>query len=238
MSVVAVIPARGGSKGIPRKNLEPLAGKPLIAWTIEAALEARTLDRVLVSTDDAAIAAAAERHGAEVPFLRPAPLGEDGVHAIHVMLHAVDWLERTGELPEAVVMLLPTSPLRSSADIDAAVKTFRAGDGAPVVAVYASDKTAISLRWVVEGRLTPILPLPDPNVQRQDAQQLYAVNGAIYVAEPARLRREGTFHAPDAIGLEMPRLRSIDVNTREDLLLAEFLLDRLSAQQPKGAVAP
>src|SRR5690349_8046730 len=119
--VLAVIPARGGSKSIPRKNLAALAGKPLIVWTIEAASASQCLTRVVVSTDDPEITAVAAAAGAEVPFVRPAELAQDETPAIEPILHAVDWLDQhEGYRPDFVMILQPTSPLRQAEDIDAA----------------------------------------------------------------------------------------------------------------------
>src|SRR3990170_965342 len=121
-TVLAVIPARGGSKSIPRKNIKPLGGKPLIGWTIDAALQSRMLSRVIVSTDDAEIAQAARECGAETPFLRPPELAQDDSSSISVVLHALQWLEEQEHFsPDYVLLLQPTSPFRNAHDIRAAI---------------------------------------------------------------------------------------------------------------------
>ncbi len=225
MTTLAVIPARGGSKAIPRKNLRPLAGKPLIAWTIAAALQARRVDRVLVSTDDEEIAATARAAGAEVPFLRPAELAGDDVHSVHSVLHALDWLEaQEGATPQVVAMLLPTSPLRSARDLDRALELLENSGAPSVISVCAAGTPLGSLRWLRDGRLVPLERGGERNFQRQDVEQLYAVNGSIYVAAAESLRRHRGFHIDGAVGSVMSRLHSIDINTPEDFAIAEALM--------------
>ena len=134
--VLGLIPARGGSKSIPRKNLAPLGGKPLIAWTCEAALGARCLDRVVVSTDDEEIAAVAEAHGVAAPFRRPAALSGDQATSAEAAIHAVEWLDRhQGWRANLLVLLQPTSPLRTAAQIDAALGLMRERQAETVVSV-------------------------------------------------------------------------------------------------------
>ncbi|HEX2194610.1 MAG TPA: acylneuraminate cytidylyltransferase family protein, partial [Candidatus Limnocylindria bacterium] len=135
MSTVAIIPARGGSKGLPRKNLRLLGGEPLVVHTVRAALAARRVDRVLVSTDDAAIARAARRAGADVPFRRPPELATDHAATLPVVQHAVAWLEDHGQRVDVVVTLQPTSPLRGPAEIDAVVALLDGGDSRSAVSV-------------------------------------------------------------------------------------------------------
>ncbi|MCG8359105.1 MAG: acylneuraminate cytidylyltransferase family protein, partial [Kiloniellales bacterium] len=135
MSVVALVPARGGSKRGPRKHLAPCGGKPLLAWTVEAALGSTTIDRAILSTDDPEIAEAGRRLGLEVPFLRPREIAGDAVPMAPVMQHALTWLQQHGEKIEALVLLQPSSPLRRAAHIDAAVALFRESDVETVVSV-------------------------------------------------------------------------------------------------------
>lgn len=224
MKCIAVVPARGGSKGVPGKNLRPLAGKPLIGWTLESASEVRELDDIIVSTDDQEIAEVAQSFGASVPFVRPGDLAEDNVHAIHVILHCLDWLEREGRLPDAVMMILPTSPLRRSWHIRQALQTFAQAPDRPVISVYRSLTPMISFRWLEAGRLVPVAPAETMNMQRQDLMPLYGVNGSIYIAPPEVLRRFGTFHTETARPYVMDRLHSLDINSLDDFAMAEHLL--------------
>ena len=158
MTVLGVIPARGGSKAIPRKNLHPLGGEPLIAWTCRAAIGARTLTRTVVSTDDPEIAAAARRYGVEAPFLRPRHLAGDDTPTLPVVVHALDELAREGFVPDAVAILQPTSPFRRSEHIDAALTLLEATGADSVVTVvkvpHQFNPVSV-LRLDSLGRLVP-----------------------------------------------------------------------------------
>ncbi len=228
MSVVALIPARGGSKGIPRKNLAPLAGKPLIAWTIEAALASKNLSRVIVSTDDAEIADAARQHGADVPFLRPPELAADESGALEVALHALDWLrENAGGEPEYLLLLQPTSPLRTTADIDAAIDLARARGADAVLGVCEAEPHPYLARRVDEnGALSHFIPVPEASGPRQGFPPAYVLNGALYLNRSTSLRASRAFQPPGALALVMPRERSLDIDTPLDLRIAEALLNR------------
>lgn len=228
MKIAAIIPARGGSKGITRKNLAPLAGRPLIAWTIAAALGSTKLGRVIVSTDDAEIAEVAREHGAEVPFLRPPELAADASGALEVALHALDWLEEnTSDRPEYLLLLQPTSPLRTTADIDAAIELARARSADAVLSVCEAVPHPFLARRVDEARvLTDFLPVDEKLVRRQDFPDAYVLNGAIYLNRCASLRAARTFQPPGALAHFMPRERSLDIDTPDDLRLAELLLTK------------
>lgn len=215
MAALAIIPARGGSRGIPRKNIVDFAGKPLIAWTIEAARQAG-IARVLVSTDDAEIAGVARRFDAEVPFLRPAHLSGDNAAALPVVLHALEQVEA-----DTVVLLQPTSPLRTAADISGSLKLHQE-TGRPVVSVARAKPWLFSMSE--DGSLAPSLPVQD---RRQDAQ-FFAPNGAIYVANAMKLR-DGESWWTNAVGYEMPSERSIDIDEPADLVIARALLENSKA---------
>lgn len=236
--IVAVIPARGGSKGIPRKNLVDLGGKPLIQWTIEAAIESRALDRVIVSTEDVEIAACARSAGAEVPFLRPPELAEDSVHAVHVVLHALDWLTHARQAaPDGVMMLLPTAPLRLPDDIRGAVNLFDQHHANSVISVVDLGKYLTNLRFMDGNQLIVTAPSESRNAQRQGLRKLYSVNGSIFLAKPEVLYAAGTFHVPSALGYVMHPLNSVDINSYEDLELARLLCQKLDPwKQRRGIV--
>lgn len=226
-----IVPARGGSKGFPGKNLAPLHGRPLIAHVLRAARRAiadltDARSRLLVSTDDAAIAAVAKRHGAEVPFLRPAELAEDASSDIDALLHALDWLRDAGERdPDVVIELQAPSPLVSVEDILAALRQFTRYNGAAVVSLGPSAKP---VEWTVtlEGdHIRPLLPSVADR-PRQTFQQTYCFNGAISIISPEQLRRERTFLTPDTVGYVMPAERSVDIDTALDLRWAEVLYEQ------------
>jgi CMP-N-acetylneuraminic acid synthetase len=166
-AVVAVIPARGGSKGIPRKNLVRLGGRPLIAYTIEAARRARLVDAVLVTTDSPEIARAARRLGAEIPFRRPRALAGDAVSVVEAARHAVRWLAEQGRKPEIVVLLQPTSPLRSAARIDEAVRLLRRRRADTVVSVREPETHPWQCVRFAKGRMRFAVPRPARRLNRQ-----------------------------------------------------------------------
>jgi CMP-N,N'-diacetyllegionaminic acid synthase len=220
VSTLGVIPARGGSKGIPRKNVRLLGGRPLIAWTIEAALQSGVLDAVVVSTEDAEIAEVARSEGASVPFLRPARLAVDETPGIDPVLHALD------QLPghDTVVLLQPTSPLRTAADIRDCVGLAADRSATSVVSVSpAVDHPFWTYRVDVAGRLAPFVESP-PALRRQNLPPAYRLNGAIYLAQVAWLRRASGFVGPDTLAFVMPSVRSIDIDDEADWQAAEQLL--------------
>ncbi|MEJ8476097.1 acylneuraminate cytidylyltransferase family protein [Roseibium algae] len=225
MNCVAIIPARGGSKGVPGKNLKPLAGRPLIGWSIEEALKVDGISEVIVSTDDPEIAEISQSFGASVPFLRPDELAGDSVHAFHVILHYVEWVRQSGhKIPDAIAMLLPTAPLRRHWHITKALDLFWQAPESPVISVYKSLTPLISLRWIDDGALKPVVSAPDLNLQRQNLKPVYGVNGSIYIAKPSVLEIEGTFHTKTARPFVMDRLHSMDINSHDDFAMAEHLL--------------
>lgn len=211
--VLAVVPARGGSKGLPGKHLLEVRGRPLIAWTIDAAHGAQSIDRTVLSSDDDAIMATASRLGCDVPFRRPAELANDAAASIEVVLHAV------GALPgyDVVVLLQPTSPLRTSVDIELAFDTFRT-TGAPACVSVAP--VAQSPYWMYRlgdrATLQPVVELPSPATRRQDLPPVYALNGAVYIADVDWLRRTRTFVTCETVAHVMPAERSVDIDTAAD----------------------
>ncbi|MBW2618814.1 MAG: acylneuraminate cytidylyltransferase family protein, partial [Deltaproteobacteria bacterium] len=178
MKVLGLIPCRGGSKGIPRKNLAPLAGKPLLAWTIEQALAAGCLDRVVVSTEDEEIAAVARKWGAEVPFQRPMKLATDEASPVAVALDALDRLaEQEAYRPDYLMLLQVTSPLREAADLEAAVALARESGGEAVVGVCpAPVHPFLTRRLTADGRLVDFLDSQDQPERRQDFPPAFAIN--------------------------------------------------------------
>ncbi len=222
--ILALIPARGGSKGIPRKNIKPIAGRPLIGWTIAAARACSRIAQVVVSTDDAEIAQVAAGCGATVPFLRPAELARDDTPGVAPVLHAIEQL--TGY--DYVMLLQPTSPLRSVQDIEAAIDLAFARNADSVVSVTEPDAHPM---WTFQldeaGHLRRLLDMPSA-VRRQDLPLVYALNGAIYLARIEWLRRTGMLVTPDTLALPMPRERSVDIDTPMDWKFAEILLKDIS----------
>ncbi|MBF0283185.1 MAG: acylneuraminate cytidylyltransferase family protein [Magnetococcales bacterium] len=228
---LAVIPARGGSKGIPRKNLKPFCGKPLLAWTIETALATPGLDQVIVSTEDAEIAEVARQYGADVPFLRPAKWAEDDVSATEALLHALRMVQGCVQL---AVLLQPTSPLRLPEDILACLEACGEEEVKAAVSVAATGK---SPAWMYalgdNGLLAPLLGEDKSELQRQQLPKAYVPNGAVYVARAGWLSQSRSFFGPQTRGCVMPPERSLDIDTPLDFQLAEWLMrERLHGSTP------
>ncbi|CUW38033.1 CMP-N-acetylneuraminic acid synthetase [Magnetospirillum sp. XM-1] len=228
--ILALICARGGSKGLPGKNIRQLAGRPVIAWSVEAAMGASLVDRVVVSTDDPAIAEAARAAGAEVPFLRPVELASDTADIYDAIFHALDNLE---EEPSHVVLLQATSPLRIAADIDGCIRLCleRAAPAAATLCEPGKNPYWMFL-MDSDGTTRPLIPRDDEGRRRQDLPEAWAPNGAVYVAETGWLRRERNFwKAGVTLGYVMPTERSVDIDSLLDFRLAELLMsDRLEAK--------
>lgn len=224
-SSLALIPARAGSKRLPNKNLLPVAGKPLIAWTIEAALASGCFDRVLVSTDSEALADIAREHGAEVPFLRPAECSSDTASSMDVIRHALTWLEAESGVPETTTLLQPTSPLRTSDDIRAAFARFRDTGADSVVSVSEAEHSPLwSNTLPDDGSLAGFLRPEVLGKRSQDLPTYYRLNGAIYIARTASLLTQRSFLGMNSYAYVMPAERAVDIDHRADLLLADILL--------------
>ena len=216
--VVAIIPARSGSKGIPLKNLREIGFKPLISHTIDAALRAKTVDRVVVSTDSARIAEEAREAGAEVPFLRPSELADDKTPLAAVMKHFLTWARSDKWNIKTLVILEPTSPLRTELEIDAAVRLF----GKKKVDTVVSVEKDTSLGWEINEDGNP-RPLEPERLNRQYLRPKFKENGAIFVTKPAVVTNKTTIGKTVAL-YEMTTKKSIDVNTYWDMQLTDLLL--------------
>lgn len=223
--MVGIVTARGGSKGIPGKNVRAFAGKPLIAWALEAALKSVSVSRVIVSTDSEEIAQVSRDFGAEVPFLRPADLATDEAGSFEVVEHTLRWLEASGGgLPAEFMLLQPTSPLRTTEDIDTAAKLFSESGADAVVSVTASNPHPyLSKRTDANGRLIPLFDLLPTAIRRQDLPDAVSVNGAIYILRTAAFLRGRSFVPPDSVPFQMPGERSIDIDEPWQFEVAEAL---------------
>lgn len=228
MKVLGVIPARGGSKGIPRKNLRELGGRPLLAWTAEAALSASRLSRVVLSTDDDEIAEAGRVLGLDVPFRRPAELATDSARAIPVMQHALDEVERVGSIVyDVAVMLQPTTPFRTAADIDNTLALLEATGADSVISVVAVGGYHPARMKYLEGDRLVDPPFCEAfeNQPRQELQEMFIRNGAIYATRTAVIR-SGSLKGADCRGWTMPPERSVNIDTERDFQYAEWILGR------------
>lgn len=227
--MIAIIPARGGSKGLPGKNIKMLNGKPLIAYAIDAAQKSKYIDYVFVSTDSAEIATIAKQYGAQIPYLRPAELASDTALAVDNYIYNVNRLEEeSGRAIDAFVVLQPTSPLRISEDVDNAIELFMQ-KGADSVISYTPE--AHPIKWhkylSEDGRFENIF---DDNIlNRQDNRVSYYPNGAVYVFRTAMIR-DRKYYTDKSYAYIMPRSRSVDIDFLEDFEYAEYLLKRNANQ--------
>jgi CMP-N-acetylneuraminic acid synthetase len=231
--VLALVPARGGSKGIPRKNLQLLAGRPLVAHAVAAGCAARLVSRVLCSTDDPEIAEAARAAGAEAPFLRPAHLAQDNSEDWPVFVHALNWLEEhEGWVPDLIVNLRPTSPLRRAAHVDAAIRLLEQTGADSVKAVCLARQHPHKM-WLrqPDGQIEPYLQTPfrlsrGPDVPRAELDEVYWQNGVVDVTRREVILEQGVMIGRRVAGLVTEPEDSIDIDTPLDLALAELLLAR------------
>jgi len=212
-TVLAIIPARGGSKGVLRKNIREVAGKPLIALTIEEAKKSKYIDRLILSSDDAEIIRVAQTFGCEVPFVRPPALAQDETPGIDPVLHAMEKLPNY----EVVVLLQTTSPLRNVADIDGCIELcIRGGANACVSVTQAKQSPYWMYTLAAGGEMQPLIQTKQNFARRQDLPQSYILNGAVYVAHRDWLREHKTFVTEETLGFVMPEERSLDIDTELD----------------------
>ena len=227
MNVLGLITARGGSKGIPRKNLAPCGGQPLVYWTCRAARDARCLTRTVISTDDAEIAEYARSQGIDAPFLRPAELASDTATSIGVAQHAIAHLAEHGWNTDVLVLLQPTSPLRTAAHVDAAFALLADGFDAVVSVVEVPHRfKPWSVLKLEDGavKLYDERELPFERLRRQGQPVLYARNGPAVVVTRASVIAAGTFYGDRCAPYIMSPRESVDIDDPEDLEHADWLL--------------
>lgn len=224
-TVLAIIPARGGSKGVPRKNIREVAGKPLIAWTIESARKSKYIDRLILSSDDAEIISVAREWGCDVPFVRPAELSQDNTPGIEPVIHAINALPRY----DYVVLLQPTSPLRTVENIDKSIEICLGEHVTACVSVTEPDKSPFWMFTVdAEGKMHKLLGSETSIVRRQDLPPVYALNGAVYVADSRTIVETRSFLTESTVPYIMSKNNSIDIDTEEDLVVADIFLKRIN----------
>ena len=230
--ILVLIPARGGSKGIPGKNIKELHGHPLIAYTISEARNSKYVDDVVVSTDSPDIARVSRLYGARVPFMRPAELSGDKAKSVDALVHAVKTLQDMGNVYSVVVLLQPTSPLRRSNEIDEALEVFfDHGEMGLVSVCHVAENPVLTRRFDKYGVLHPLLPMSS-TVRRQDMPSFYHVDGAIYINSASDISSELSLN-DNPIGYQMPEGRSLDIDEIEDFIRAEEILRKLDDSEPK-----
>ena len=224
--ILAIIPARGGSKGIPRKNIRNLGGKPLISWTIEAAKKSKYIDRLILSSEDEEIIAVAKKYGCEVPFIRPAELAMDDTPGTAPVLHVIQILK---EHFDYLVLLQPTSPFRTAEDIDGAIQHCIGNKEDACVSVVESEKHPAWMFFLTERKkLAPVLDQKTLVTHRQQLAPVYVLNGAIYVVNVRVFLQEEIFLLPNrTISYQMPKERSIDIDSEFDFKQCEWIAKEL-----------
>ena len=225
MRILALIPARGGSKRLPGKNIRLLGGRPLIVWSIDVAKGIPEICDILVSTDDSAIASVARDAGALVPWLRPLKLATDTASSVDVCLHAVDWYEREHGNVDGVLLLQPTSPFRRRDTIMRGIALFRAHQGRVVLGVSPAESHPLWCFRIDGETMRPFVDDSGMHLRSQDLPPAYVVNGAFYLITPEDLRRRNSFNGEDMLPLVIDaREESIDIDTEWDWRLAETVL--------------
>lgn len=221
-TVLAIIPARGGSKGVPRKNIRHISGKPLIAWTIESALQSKFIDRTILSSEDEEIICVAKKWGCEVPFIRPVELAQDDTPGIDPILHAMEALD---EKYDYVVLLQPTSPLRAAEDIDNCIQLCIDQNANACVTVTMPDKSPYWMYTLDESnRIHSVIKTDHFFNRRQELPKVYVLNGAVYIARHDWLLENQTFLTEETIASMMPKQRSLDIDTELDISILEKIL--------------
>lgn len=226
MKVLAIIPARGGSKGLPKKNIKPLNGKPLINYSIESALKSTEIQSVMVSTDSVEIIDIAQKAGAIVPFIRPESLSSDTATSKDVLIHAIDFLQKKGQEFDYVVLLQPTSPFRRKGDIDNAIKLAVKKDADMVVSVKETESNPYYVLFEENENGLLINSKKGNFTRRQDCPKVYELNGSIYVIKVAALLTCNALKFEKTIKYEMPKHYSVDIDTQEDFDYASFILSK------------
>jgi len=229
VSTVALTCARGGSKGLPGKNVLPLAGKPLIAWAIECATSAARVDRMIVSTDSPEIAEAARAAGAEVPFMRPAELARDDSPEWLVWRHALTWLkENEGRYPDALLVVPATAPLRERQDLESALDEFEKGGADMVISVTEAHRSPYfnMVRANDDGTVGLVIPPTGVVFRRQDAPVVHDITTVGYVARPEFVMEKSGMFQGRVRAVHVPVERSLDIDTPLDFQMAEWLLAR------------
>jgi len=222
LKYLALIPARGGSKGVKNKNIRLVDGKPLISYTINTAKKSECFEDIVVSTDSEEIAKVARVYGASVPFIRPAELSYDKTKSIDVVIHALDTL---GKDYDAVCLLQPTSPLRKVEDIkEALIKYEEKGKLTLVSVAELGDPHPHKVKLIEDGSLIPFIPGTQCEVPRQLLPTCYFLNGAIYIVDVNFAKQKQTFFDENTVPYIMPSERSVNIDSESDLLLVELLL--------------
>lgn len=224
-NILAIIPARGGSKGVPKKNIKAINGEPLIAYTIKEAKKSKYIERVIVSTEDEEISRISLEYGGEVPYLRPKELAEDHTPGIDPVIHCIEWLrENENYIPEYVCLLQCTSPLRKIQIIDAAIEKIISSGTDSLVSVCESEVSPYWMKRIENDRLKDFLEETKVYTRRQDIPAVYRLNGAIYIAKTESLLKNRGWYTDSTLPFVMDKISSVDIDDMIDFRFAEFLM--------------
>lgn len=232
MEILAIIPARGGSKGLPGKNIKELDGKPLIAYTIEEACKSKYINRVIVSTEDKNIAGISERYGAEIPFLRPKELATDASLTVDTVIYTINWLRRNeGYNADYICLLQCTTPLKRAEHIDSAIEKLLSTGMDGIVSVCESEVHPYWTQVFVGDKLEYFMKQDRKMSRRQDLPDVYRFNGAIWVTRTAKILEENSLIVKNQTGYVMNVEDSVDIDTLADFEYAEMLLKKRKSSQ-------
>jgi len=226
--VLAIVPARGGSKGLPGKNIKSLCGKPLIAWSIEQGLNSKYIDKLIVSTDDKEIASISKKYGAEVPFMRPDYLASDTATSMDVFFHAIEYFENNNEIFDLIVALEPTSPLRDAQDIDNSLEILLNKDDAESIVGISKVESAHPDFLVSLDNNKFIVPYKNEIVikRRQDIANLYFFEGSLYISYIKSLKNRKAFYHDKCFGYVVPKWKSFEIDDIYDFYIIEALMQK------------
>ncbi len=221
--VLVLIPARGGSKGIKDKNIYPLCGKPLIAYTVESAKKSKYVDNIIVTSDSRRIIDVAKEYGANAPFVRPVELASDTSKSIDAILHAINWLNEHNDNYDILVLLQPTSPLRTTADIDNALEVFIKNNEKALVSISEVSDNPVLIRTInTDGTIKKLLD-SSSTIRRQDMEKYYRVNGSIYINKISEITFETSFN-DNPIPYIVETENAVDIDELKDIVIAEWYL--------------
>ncbi|MBU3161214.1 acylneuraminate cytidylyltransferase family protein [Clostridium frigoris] len=221
---LAIIPARGGSKSIPNKNIMSICGKPLIAYTIDAGKKSKYIDEIIVSTDSDVIKVIAQQYGAKVPFLRPEELSNDTSKSIDVVMHVIDFYKKNDVSFDYVILLQPTSPLRTFEHLDNAIEKLIESNSTSLVSVCEADENPVLMRRIENEKLKEIISFEGTNLRRQDLPTFYKFNGALYIVSNDMLINQRKFVDENTVPYVMDKESSIDIDTMLDARLVELII--------------
>lgn len=225
MELLVIIPARGGSKGIQKKNIKEINGKPLISYTIEEAKKSKYITRIIVSTEDQEIAEISKKYGAEVPFLRPIEIAGDNTPGIDPVIHCINWLrDNENYIPQYVCLLQCTSPLRKIEQIDEALEKLIFSNSDSLVSICESEVTPYWMKKIENGNMKDFMEDIPLYSRRQDVPKVYKLNGAIYVSRTETLLKNKTWYNEFTLPYIMDKITSIDIDDIIDFKFAEFLM--------------